>query len=173
MLPVPEYTAHPLSEAATAIRAISAAEHTGKLVLSVPRSGEIPVVVPPNSAPVFRSDSSYIVTGGVGGLGLFLAAVMASGGCGRIVLTSRSQPNAQAQKTIERLRANGADIVVECGNIADPPTASRLVAAATATGLPLRVCCTPRPSSTTPPWRTSPTSWSNVTGHQRFTAPGT
>ncbi|MCB0934441.1 MAG: type I polyketide synthase [Mycobacterium sp.] len=138
VLPVPEYTAHPLSEAATAIRAISAAEHTGKLVLSVPRSGEIPVVVPPNSAPVFRSDSSYIVTGGVGGLGLFLAAVMASGGCGRIVLTSRSQPNAQAQKTIERLRANGADIVVECGNIADPPTASRLVAAATATGLPLR-----------------------------------
>ena len=95
-------------------------------------------MVPPNRAPVFRSDSSYIVTGGVGGLGLFLAAVMASGGCGRIVLTSRSQPNAQAQKTIERLRANGADIVVECGNIADPPTASRLVAAATATGLPLR-----------------------------------
>ncbi len=34
--------------------------------------------------------------------------------------------------------ANGADIVVECGNIADPDTAPRLVAAATATGLPLR-----------------------------------
>ncbi len=138
MLPVPEHTTYPLSEAATAIRAISAAEHTGKLVLRVPRSGEIPVVVPPNRAPVFRGDSSYIVTGGVGGLGLFLAAVMASGGCGRIVLTSRSQPNAQAQKTIDRLRANGADVVVECGNIADPATAPRLVAAATAPGLPLR-----------------------------------
>ncbi|HTY29596.1 MAG TPA: polyketide synthase dehydratase domain-containing protein, partial [Mycobacterium sp.] len=96
VLPVPEHTVHPLSEAATAIRAISAAEHTGKLVLSVPRSGEISVAVPPNRAPVFRRDGSYIVTGGVGGLGLFLAAVMASGGCGRIVLTSRSQPNAQA-----------------------------------------------------------------------------
>jgi acyl carrier protein len=54
------------------------------------------------------------------------------------VLTSRSGPNAQAQKTIERLVANGADIVVESGNIADPQTAARLVAAATATGLPLR-----------------------------------
>jgi acyl carrier protein len=63
---------------------------------------------------------------------------MASGGCGRIVLTSRSQPNPQAQKTIARLRSNGADIVVECGNIADPATAQRLVSAATATGLPLR-----------------------------------
>ncbi len=138
VLPVPEHTAYPLTEAATAIRTISAAEHTGKLVLSVPRSGSTRVAVPPNRAPVFRSDGSYLVTGGVGGLGLFLAAVMASGGCGRIVLTSRSQPNPQAQKMIAQLRSNGADIVVECGNIADPDTAERLVGAATATGLPLR-----------------------------------
>jgi acyl transferase domain-containing protein/NAD(P)-dependent dehydrogenase (short-subunit alcohol dehydrogenase family)/acyl carrier protein len=138
VLPVPEHTVYPLAEAATAIRAISAAEHIGKLVLAVPRTGPIPVVVPPTRAKVFRRDGSYIVTGGVGGLGLFLAAVMASGGCGRIVLTSRSQPNPQAQKTIARLRSNGADIVVECGNIADPATAARLVSVATATGLPLR-----------------------------------
>jgi NADPH:quinone reductase-like Zn-dependent oxidoreductase/acyl carrier protein len=138
VLPVPEHTVAPLADAADAIRAISAAQHSGKLVLTVPRSGEISVAVPPNRAPVFRADGAYIVTGGVGGLGLFLAAVMASGGCGRIVLTSRSGPNAQAQKTIERLVANGADIVVESGNIADPQTAARLVAAATATGLPLR-----------------------------------
>ncbi len=138
VLPVPEHTVHPLAEAATAIRAISAAEHTGKLVLSVPRNGATRVAVPPNRAPVFRSDGSYLVTGGVGGLGLFLAAVMASGGCGRIVLTSRSQPNAQAQKTIAALRSKGTDVVVECGNIADPATAERLVNAATATGLPLR-----------------------------------
>jgi NADPH:quinone reductase-like Zn-dependent oxidoreductase/acyl carrier protein len=138
VLAVPEHTAYPLTEAATAIRTISAAEHTGKLVLSVPRSGSTRVAVPPNRAPVFRSDGSYLVTGGVGGLGLFLAAVMASGRCGRIVLTSRSQPNPQAQKMIARLRSNGADIVVECGNIADPDTADRLISAATATGLPLR-----------------------------------
>jgi acyl transferase domain-containing protein/acyl carrier protein len=138
VLPVPEHTVYPLTEAATAIRAISGAEHTGKLVLSVPRTGATPVVVPPKQVPAFRADGSYIVTGGVGGLGLFLAAVMASGGCGRIVLTSRSQPNPQAQKTIARLRSNGADIVVESGNIAEPETAARLVAAATATGLPLR-----------------------------------
>ena len=138
VLPVPEHHEHPLAEAGTAIRAMSAAEHTGKLVLTVPRSGPIPVVVPPAKAPVFRRDGSYVVTGGLGGLGLFLAAVMASAGCGRIVVTSRTQPTPRAQKTIERLRSNGADIVVECGNIAEPPTAKRLVGAATATGLPLR-----------------------------------
>jgi acyl transferase domain-containing protein/acyl carrier protein len=138
VLPVIERTDYPLSDAATAIRSITAAEHTGRLVLRVPRTGLTRVVVPPNKAPVFRPDGSYIVTGGMGGLGLFLAAIMASAGCGRVVLSSRSQPNPRAQKTIARLRANGADIVLECGNIAEPDTAARLVHAATATGLPVR-----------------------------------
>ena len=137
-LPTPEHSVRPLTEAATAIREMSAAQHTGKLILTVPRETQTGVAVPPTQAKVFRKDGSYIVTGGVGGLGLFLAAAMASAGCGRIILTSRSQPNPQSQKTIERLRANGADVVVECGNIADPQTAGRLVSAATATGLPLR-----------------------------------
>ncbi|BBY96200.1 hypothetical protein MGALJ_58690 [Mycobacterium gallinarum] len=39
---------------------------------------------------------------------------------------------------IERMRAKGADIEVECGDIADPETAARLVASATATGLAVR-----------------------------------
>ena len=91
-LPAPEHTAYPLAEAANAIRVMSAAEHTGKLVLSVPRDGRSSVVVPPERARVFRSDGAYIITGGLGGLGLFLAAGMAAAGCGRIVLTGRSQP---------------------------------------------------------------------------------
>ena len=62
-----------------------------------------------------------------------------AGGCGRIVLTSRSAAHHKgAASTIELIRAMGADIVVECGDIAEPGTAERLVAAATATGLPLR-----------------------------------
>lgn len=36
------------------------------------------VAVPPTRAQAFRKDGSYIVTGGVSGLGLFLAAAMAS-----------------------------------------------------------------------------------------------
>ncbi|OBI41720.1 polyketide synthase [Mycobacterium kyorinense] len=137
-LPPPESTHYPLAEAATAIRVMSAAEHSGKLVLDVPRSGHSTAVVPPEQARIYRPDGAYIITGGLGGLGLFLAAEMAAAGCGRIVLTSRSQPNAQAEKAIASIRATGADVHVECGDIAEPATAGRLVAAATATGLPLR-----------------------------------
>ena len=145
VLPMPESTHYPLADAATAIRVMSGAQHTGKLVLDVPHTGRSRVMVPPAQARVFRRDGAYIITGGLGGLGLFLAEKMAcpgSGqvgrGCGRIVLSSRSQPTSEALQTIERIRAIGADVVVECGDIAEAGTAQRLVATATATGLAVR-----------------------------------
>jgi polyketide synthase 5 len=137
-LPMPESTHYPLADAATAIRMMSGAQHTGKLVLDVARTGRSRVMVPPAQVQVFRGNGAYIITGGLGGLGLFLAEKMAAAGCGRIVLSSRSQPTLKVLETIELIRAIGADVVVECGDIAEPGTAQRLVATATATGLPVR-----------------------------------
>jgi acyl transferase domain-containing protein/acyl carrier protein len=141
-LPIPESTRYPLTRAANAIRLMSAAEHTGKLVLDIPRTGRSTLVLPPERVGAFRPDGSYLITGGLGGLGLFLAEKMASAnggaGAGRIVLNSRSTPDQRARETIELVRATGSDVVVECGDIAQPGTAQRLVATATATGLPLR-----------------------------------
>jgi polyketide synthase 5 len=137
-LPSADHTDYPLSDAATAIRVMSAAQHTGKLLLDVPRTGHSRVVVPPERARVFRRDGAYLVSGGLGGPGLFLAEKMAVAGCGRIVLTSRSHPTPEALQTIERIQAMGADVVVHCGDIADPLTAQRMVDVATVTGLPVR-----------------------------------
>ncbi|HVQ97796.1 MAG TPA: SDR family NAD(P)-dependent oxidoreductase, partial [Mycobacterium sp.] len=137
-LPLPESTHYPLADAATAIRVMGAAQHTGKLVLDVPRSGRSSVVVSPEQAPIFRGDGAYIITGGLGGRGLFLAEKMATAGCGRIVLSSRSQPTLKTLETVELIRSIVADVVVVCGDIAEPETADRLVAAATVTGLPVR-----------------------------------
>ncbi len=138
VLPMPESTRYPLADAVTAIRAMSAAEHTGKLILDIPRTGRSSVVLPPEQAPIFRRDGSYIITGGLGGLGLFLAEKMAAAGAGRIVLCSRNQPTVKALTTIERIRSVGSDVLVECGDIAQADSAERLVATATSTGVPLR-----------------------------------
>ncbi len=101
VLPQPRNTHYPLADAATAIRVMGAAEHTGKLLLEIPQAGHSNVVVPPEQAKVFRRDGAYILTGGLGGLGLFLAEKMAAAGCGRIVLTSRSQPKPEALAEID------------------------------------------------------------------------
>ncbi|MCV7076907.1 sulfolipid-1 biosynthesis phthioceranic/hydroxyphthioceranic acid synthase [Mycobacterium szulgai] len=137
-LPMPEITHYPLAEAATAVRVMGAAEHRGKLILDIPQSGNSIVVLPPEQVGVFRPDGAYIITGGLGGLGLFLAEKMARAGAGRIVLNSRSIPSQKISETVELIRASGTDIAVECGDISAPDTAERLVAVATATGLPVR-----------------------------------
>ena len=137
-LPLPESTHFPLTDAATALRQMSAAQHTGKLILDIPHAGNSNVVLPPENIQAFRADGSYIITGGLGGLGLFFAEKLGAAGCGRIVLISRSQPDTKTLETIELIRVAGADVVVMCGDIAAPETADRVVATATASGLPVR-----------------------------------
>ena len=103
------------------------------------RAGSSSVVVPPERAQVFRARRRLHHHGWPG-----WARAVPRRGDGRGGLwPDRAQPaarspNPEAQKTIERIRATGADIHVECGNIAEPDTAARLVATATATGLPVR-----------------------------------
>ncbi|MHA3022102.1 sulfolipid-1 biosynthesis phthioceranic/hydroxyphthioceranic acid synthase [Mycobacterium sp. BMJ-28] len=138
VLPLPETTHYPLQDGATAIRVMGAAEHTGKLVLDIPHGGQITAVVPPEEAQALRSDGAYVITGGLGGLGLFLAEKMGTAGVGRIVLNGRSAPSQYAQDVIERIRRGGTEVEVSLGDIAEPETADRLVVAACATGLPLR-----------------------------------
>jgi polyketide synthase 5 len=119
------------------MQAINDGYHTGKLVLDVPTAGLVPVVVPPAHVPVFRRDGAYIVTGGLESVGLLLAEQIASAGVGRLVLCSQTQPTLEAVERIDAIRATGADVVIERGDITDPDTAPRLVDTATATGLPV------------------------------------
>jgi acyl carrier protein len=64
------------------------ARHIGKIVVQMPKP----------LAP--RADRSYLVTGGLGALGLHTAAYLAQLGAGDIVLTSRSAPDADAERAI-------------------------------------------------------------------------
>ncbi|CPW88232.1 Phthioceranic/hydroxyphthioceranic acid synthase [Mycobacteroides abscessus] len=138
VLPLPEISPSPLQEAAESIRVMGAAGHTGKLVLDLPKAGEVSAVIPPSHAPAFRRDGAYVVTGGLGGLGLFLARKLAAAGVGRIILNGRSAPKPEALAAIEQIRQGGTEIDVALGDIAEPETAQRLVAAATETGKPVR-----------------------------------
>ncbi|MFB9903129.1 type I polyketide synthase [Allokutzneria oryzae] len=132
------HTEFPLSEASAAFRTMAAAEHVGKLVITFPRTGTTTAVVPPEDVPVVRRDGAYIVTGGLGGLGLLVAEWLAGHEAGRIVLNGRSAPSEQAERLLAELRGAGHDVVVVRGDIAEPDTARALVEAATESGLRLR-----------------------------------
>ncbi len=76
-------------------------------------------------------DGAYVITGGLGGLGLTAAKWLAARGATRLVLNSR-------HTAAPALGDPGVDVRVVPGDIAAPGTAEALVAAAVEGGVPLR-----------------------------------
>lgn len=59
---------------------------------------------------VLREDASYLITGGLGDLGLSLAAFLAERGAGHIALVGRRAPGPAALETIARIEAGGVQV---------------------------------------------------------------
>jgi acyl transferase domain-containing protein/ubiquinone/menaquinone biosynthesis C-methylase UbiE len=108
--PLPVRT-FPLSAASEAIEHMSRAKHIGKVVL-VP-------AVPKNTthdlqpAPVqLRADATYLISGGLTGLGLAASEWLVRSGARTLLLFGRHAPSAKASLALDALRARGARIVV-------------------------------------------------------------
>jgi acyl carrier protein len=86
---------------------------------------------------VVRADGSYVITGGLGGLGMVVVRWLVERGAGRLILNGRTDPSDDQRRDLADL-ANGAEIVFVSGDIASAGVAERLVAAAEETGRPLR-----------------------------------
>ncbi|MFC4534993.1 SDR family NAD(P)-dependent oxidoreductase [Sphaerisporangium dianthi] len=69
-------------------------------------------------API-RAQADYLVTGGLGSLGLQVARWLAGRGARRLVLLGRGEPGPEALRAIEELRETGAEVRVERADVAD------------------------------------------------------
>jgi phthiocerol/phenolphthiocerol synthesis type-I polyketide synthase D len=87
--------------------------------------------------PVIRRDGSYIITGGLGGLGMVVARWLVDRGAGRVILNGRTGPSDEQESDLAYLDGHAAIAIVR-GDIASPGVAERLLARAEETGLPLR-----------------------------------
>ena len=54
---------------------------------------------------------TYLITGGVGGLGLIVADLLIKQGAKQLVLTSRRDPSVETEAKLDQLRAQGANII--------------------------------------------------------------
>ncbi|GAA0424917.1 type I polyketide synthase [Streptomyces luteireticuli] len=88
--------------------------------------------------PPVRPGAAYLVTGGLGALGLLTAGWLAGHGAGHIVLCGRTAPSGEAESLLATAREAGASVSVVLGDIADPAVAAGAVRTATATGTPLK-----------------------------------
>ena len=99
----------PLAEAGAAMEFMRDARHIGKIVLTAPALVE----------GRLRQDRTYLVTGGLGGIGCALAGWLAERGAGAIVLNGRRSPDAAAEETIGALKDRGVRVQVELADVTD------------------------------------------------------
>ncbi len=113
--PLP-YTSFPISQCVEAFRRMAQGKHIGKNVLIFDDPN---LMIGPNSDPhsEFRSNGTYLITGGAGGFGWELAKQMAEHGARHLVLMSRSGPRDTERQEIEQLRAAGINIVDARGDV--------------------------------------------------------
>jgi amino acid adenylation domain-containing protein len=72
----------------------------------------------PGTPMAMRVDQTYLVTGGLGGLGLAVARWMVERGARYLALLGRSAPGAEAAETVQELREAGAEVVILQADVA-------------------------------------------------------
>lgn len=114
-----------------AFRQMQQARHVGKLVITQPQfEGQAPVAIQP--------DGSYLITGGLGALGLKVANWLVTQGVRHLVLAGRrgiATPVAQAAVT--QFEQAGVQVCVLNADVTQPADVARLIAACQTLG-PLR-----------------------------------
>jgi polyketide synthase 12/myxalamid-type polyketide synthase MxaB len=97
--------------------------------------GKIVLRVAERAALTFRPDASYLITGGLNGLGLEVARWMVEKGARELVLMGRSKASAAADEVITAMRRAGASVSVAQGDVSCPEDVASALAM---TSLPLR-----------------------------------
>jgi acyl transferase domain-containing protein/NADPH:quinone reductase-like Zn-dependent oxidoreductase/aryl carrier-like protein len=105
----------PIERAEEAFRYMGQGHHVGKIVVTQHRT------------PPVRPDASYLVSGGLSGLGLVSAQWLAAEGARHLVLVGRRAPSPETQAAIDALRADGVQVLVAQADVADTGQMTRLV----------------------------------------------
>ncbi|KAL4734136.1 hypothetical protein BDV11DRAFT_175032 [Aspergillus similis] len=113
--PVSPLSSYPLKDIAKAFRLLQTGKHTGKVILTIDPQEKV-CVLPRARTPRFRSDASYILVGGAGGIGQSIARWLAAHGAHNLIVLSRSAAaNPAAVELVAELKPRGCHVkLISC-----------------------------------------------------------
>jgi acyl transferase domain-containing protein len=117
--PLPHRT-WPIDRADEAFRFMAQAKHVGKIVIEQVTAADRPIV---------RPDGAYLITGGLGGLGLAVARWLADRGARDLTLVGRRPPDGAALDAVHALEADGVQVTTAAADVADPAAMRQVFAA--------------------------------------------
>lgn len=92
----------------------------------------------PQSTISLRADGTYLITGGLGGLGLKLAGWMVARGARHLALVGRSGASSSAREVVAGLEEEGAKVRVIAADVSEPEQVARALAEIATTMPPLK-----------------------------------
>jgi NADPH:quinone reductase-like Zn-dependent oxidoreductase/malonyl CoA-acyl carrier protein transacylase/acyl carrier protein len=117
----------PVSHVAEAFNFMARGQHVGKIVVAM-QDPEARVVPASGLArPSLCADASYLITGGLGGLGLSVAQWMVEKGAQHLVLMGRSGASEAAKNAISAMEKAGAEVVVIRADVSLPDEVARVL----------------------------------------------
>ncbi|USP81656.1 polyketide synthase PKS2 [Curvularia clavata] len=118
--PAKPTTVSPLSKLVEGFQTLQSGRGTGKMVF-VPNSDDVVPIVPEQQAPfTFRPDATYVLSGGLGGLGRSIARWMVGRGTRNLLFLSRSGNITPAVAEMEKhLAEQGCKIRIAKCDVAD------------------------------------------------------
>ncbi|MBO3459428.1 type I polyketide synthase [Aetokthonos hydrillicola CCALA 1050] len=119
-----------IEQVVEAFRYMQQGKHLGKVIVSMEQADEKPASIQP--------DASYLITGGLGVLGLHTAKWMAQQGAKHLVLTGRKPPSDLSQQSIEELQKAGVQVLVLCGDISQEEDVTKILESIETSLPPLR-----------------------------------
>jgi epothilone polyketide synthase D len=123
-------TVYRIEDAVPAFRLMAEGKHIGKIVLTQEHLA--------GKEAVIRKDASYLISGGLGALGIAAARWLAEQGAGHVALVGRSEPSAEVAREIDKIRELGSRVSVVRGDVAKPEDVERIVSDLRGGQAPLR-----------------------------------
>ena len=118
--PVSPLTVYPISDVESAFRLMQTGKHRGKIALSWDGEDIVPVLHNASSMLKLDGNATYVLVGGLGGLGRSLANLLVDLGARYLCFISRSGSRSnEARKLIQHLERKQVRINVYCCDIAD------------------------------------------------------
>lgn len=122
-------------------RTLQSGKHIGKSVLVPNDNDVVPVVPQPQVPPRFKTDASYVLSGGLGGIGRSIALWMASRGAKNIIFVSRSgAASPAAQETTRELERRGVKVRVFACDVTEKARLEKIIAECKSSLPPIKGC---------------------------------
>ncbi|KAJ5631672.1 fatty acid synthase S-acetyltransferase [Penicillium longicatenatum] len=118
------------TDAQAAFRLMQTGQHMGKIVIKIPENlDQIPASVTDSPLP-FSPDVSYVLVGGLGGLGIAIARWMVERGAKSLVFFSRSGNSTdETRNFVQELEAMGCTAIVVAGSVLHMEDVTRAISA--------------------------------------------